>query len=38
LIGYDASTPNPEGGVIRREADGRTPNGALEELAAIPTC
>ena len=35
-IGYDASTPNPEGGVIRREADGRTPNGVLEELAAIP--
>ena len=29
-IGYDASTPNPEGGVIRREADGRTPNGVLE--------
>ena len=22
MIGYDASTPNPEGGVIRREADG----------------
>jgi predicted amidohydrolase YtcJ len=36
LIGYDASTPNPEGGVIRREADGRTPNGVLEELAAMP--
>jgi len=36
LIGYDASTPNPEGGVIRREADGKTPNGVLEELAAIP--
>ncbi len=36
MIGYDASTPNPEGGVIRREADGRTPNGVLEELAAIP--
>jgi hypothetical protein len=36
LIGYDATTPNPEGGVIRREADGRTPNGVLEELAAIP--
>lgn len=35
-IGYDASTPNPEGGVIRREADGKTPNGVLEELAAIP--
>ncbi len=36
LIGYDANTPNPEGGVIRREADGKTPNGVLEELAAIP--
>jgi len=36
LIGYDASTPDPEGGVIRREADGKTPNGVLEELAAIP--
>jgi predicted amidohydrolase YtcJ len=36
LIGYDASTANPEGGVIRREADGKTPNGVLEELAAMP--
>jgi predicted amidohydrolase YtcJ len=36
LIGYDAATPNPEGGVIRREADGKTPNGVLEELAAMP--
>jgi predicted amidohydrolase YtcJ len=36
LIGYAASTPNPEGGVIRREVDGKTPNGVLEELAAIP--
>ena len=36
MIGYDASTPNPEGGVIRGEADGKTPNGVLEELAAIP--
>lgn len=35
-IGYDAGTPDPEGGVIRREADGKTPNGVLEELAAIP--
>ena len=25
MIGYDASTPDPEGGVIRREADGKTP-------------
>jgi predicted amidohydrolase YtcJ len=36
LIGFDASTPDPEGGVIRREADGKTPNGVLEELAAMP--
>jgi hypothetical protein len=36
LIGYDARTPDPEGGVIRREADGKTPNGVLEELAAMP--
>jgi predicted amidohydrolase YtcJ len=36
LIGYAASTPNPEGGVIRREVDGKTPNGVLEELASIP--
>jgi hypothetical protein len=35
-IGYDSGTPDPEGGVIRREADGKTPNGVLEELAAIP--
>ena len=36
MAGYDANTPNPEGGVIRREADGKTPNGVLEELAAMP--
>lgn len=36
MIGYDASTVDPEGGVIRREADGKTPNGVLEELAAMP--
>lgn len=36
IIGYDADTPNPEGGVIRRDADGKTPNGVLEELAATP--
>jgi len=36
LIGFHATTPNPEGGVIRREADGKTPNGVLEELAAMP--
>jgi predicted amidohydrolase YtcJ len=36
MIGYDAATPDPDGGVIRRGADGKTPNGVLEELAAIP--
>lgn len=35
-IGYNASTPDPEGGVIRRETDGKSPNGVLEELAAMP--
>lgn len=30
-IGPD--TPDPQGGVIRREADGKTPNGVLEETA-----
>jgi len=34
--GITAATKNPEGGVIRREKDGKTPNGVLEELAAIP--
>ncbi len=33
LVGYTADTPNPPGGVIRREADGKTPNGVLEEAA-----
>jgi predicted amidohydrolase YtcJ len=36
MIGYDATSNDPEGGVIRREADGKTPNGVLEELAAMP--
>jgi predicted amidohydrolase YtcJ len=36
MIGYDATSKDPEGGVIRREADGKTPNGVLEELAAMP--
>ena len=30
------NTPNPSGGVIRREADGKTPNGVLEETAWVP--
>jgi predicted amidohydrolase YtcJ len=36
MIGFSANTSNPEGGVIRREKDGKTPNGVLEELAAMP--
>lgn len=36
ISGINASSKNPEGGVIRREKDGKTPNGVLEELAAIP--
>jgi predicted amidohydrolase YtcJ len=36
MIGFSANTSNPEGGVIRREIDGKTPNGVLEELAAMP--
>jgi predicted amidohydrolase YtcJ len=36
VSGITAATPNPEGGVIRREKDGKTPSGVLEELAAIP--
>lgn len=33
LAGYTAETKDPTGGVIRREADGKTPNGVLEEMA-----
>ncbi len=33
LAGIDAGTPDPEGGVIRRMADGKTPDGVLEERA-----
>ncbi len=33
LAGITADTPDPQGGVIRREADGKTPNGVLEETA-----
>ncbi len=33
LMGYTKDTPDPQGGVIRREADGKTPNGVLEEGA-----
>lgn len=36
LLGITDQTQDPEGGVIRREADGRTPNGVLEEKAMYP--
>lgn len=36
MIGYDASTKDPDGGVIRRMEGSQEPNGVLEELAAIP--
>lgn len=35
LVGIGAETPNPPGGVIRREADGKTPDGVLEETAMM---
>ncbi|OLY93250.1 hypothetical protein SAMN05444008_10735 [Cnuella takakiae] len=35
LANYTAETPDPEGGIIRREKDGKTPNGVLEETAAM---
>ena len=35
-VGISPDSTDPAGGVIRREADGRTPNGVLEELASIP--
>ncbi len=34
-VGYTAETPDPAGGTIRRETDGRTPNGVLEETASF---
>jgi predicted amidohydrolase YtcJ len=33
MVGITAATPNPPGGVIQREAGGKTPNGVLEENA-----
>ncbi|KAI9034697.1 metal-dependent amidohydrolase [Hyaloraphidium curvatum] len=36
LIGYNASTKDPEGGTIQRFPNSTEPNGVLEELAAIP--
>lgn len=33
LLGFDESTPDPEGGIIRRESGSNVPNGVLEEVA-----
>ena len=33
LFGITAKTPNPVGGVIEREADGKTPSGVMQENA-----
>lgn len=33
MAGITAATPNPAGGVIGRESDGKTPNGVLQETA-----
>ena len=33
IVGYDADTPNPDGGVIRRRAGSQEPDGVLEEIA-----
>lgn len=33
IVGITAATENPNGGVIRREEDGKAPNGVLEETA-----
>lgn len=36
LVGYGPDTPDPHGGVIRREAGSSTPNGVIEETALFP--
>jgi len=36
MVGFGPDTPDPAGGVIRREADGKTPNGVVEETAMYP--
>jgi len=36
VVGTTAETPDPAGGVIRRRAGGREPNGVYEETAAAP--
>ncbi|MCP3983795.1 MAG: amidohydrolase, partial [bacterium] len=35
-LGWDASTPDPDGGVIRRDPDSGEPDGVLEETAMEP--
>jgi predicted amidohydrolase YtcJ len=35
-VGIDATTPDPEGGVIARRPGSREPNGLLEETARLP--
>jgi len=35
-IGYSADTEDPPGGIIRRQAGSREPNGVLEEMAGLP--
>jgi predicted amidohydrolase YtcJ len=35
-LGLSPESPDPTGGLIRREADGRTPDGVLEETAMEP--
>ncbi len=35
-LGFDASTPDPEGGVIRRRDGSTEPDGVLEEMAMMP--
>ncbi|MCL1120913.1 amidohydrolase [Shewanella seohaensis] len=37
LAGFNPDSKDPEGGKIRREADGKTPNGVLEETAFFGT-
>jgi hypothetical protein len=36
MVGIGPDTPEPQGGVIRRDADGKTPDGVLEERAMEP--
>lgn len=36
LLGITSATEDPDGGLIRRMPSSKTPNGVLEELAAIP--